>query len=82
MVKPLHGQLIKAGDSVCISLSAANRHPAKFPNSDTLDIRRSPTGHLAFAHGIHQCLGQQLARIEMRIGYEALLRKIPRCNLR
>jgi cytochrome P450 len=77
----LHGQLIKAGESVCISLSAANRDPAKFADPDTLDVHRTASGHLAFAHGIHQCLGQQLARIEMRLGYGALLRKIPTLRL-
>jgi cytochrome P450 len=46
-----------------------------------LDVRRVASGHLAFGHGIHQCLGQQLARIEMRLGYGALLRRIPTLRL-
>ncbi len=77
----LHGQLIKAGESVCISLLAANHDPARFADPDTLGVRRSASGHLTFGHGIHQCLGQQLARIEMRLGYGALLRKIPTLRL-
>jgi cytochrome P450 len=77
----LHGQRIKAGESVCISLPAANRDPAKFADPDTLDVSRSTSGHLAFGYGIHQCLGQQLARIEMRIGYAALLRRLPALKL-
>jgi cytochrome P450 len=77
----LHGQLIKAGESVCISLPAANRDPTRFADPDTLDLRRSASGHLAFGYGTHQCIGQQLARIEMRLGYSALLRKIPTLRL-
>ncbi|MDQ3763223.1 MAG: cytochrome P450 [Actinomycetota bacterium] len=77
----VHGQLVKAGESVCIALPAANRDPAKFADPDTLDVRRSASGHLAFGHGVHQCIGQQLARIEMRHGYDALLRKIPTLRL-
>jgi cytochrome P450 len=77
----LHGQLIKAGESVCISLPAANRDPTRFADPDTLDLRRSASGHLAFGYGTHQCIGQQLARIEMRPGYSALLRKIPTLRL-
>ncbi|MGH8933913.1 MAG: cytochrome P450 [Egibacteraceae bacterium] len=77
----LGGQLIKAGESVSVSLAAANRDPATFANPDTLDARRSASGHLAFGHGIHQCLGQQLARIEMRLGYAALLRRLPGLRL-
>ncbi|MDQ3763222.1 MAG: cytochrome P450 [Actinomycetota bacterium] len=77
----LNGQLIKAGESVCISLPAANRDPTRFTEPDTLDLRRSTSGHLAFGHGSHQCIGQQLARIEMRLGYSALLRRIPTLRL-
>ncbi len=77
----LGGHTIRAGDSVCVSLPAANRDPAKFDEPDTLDITRSTTGHVAFGHGIHKCLGQQLARMEMRTGYAALLRRFPTLRL-
>ena len=56
---------------------AANRDPRRFDDPDTLDIHRKARGHLAFGHGIHQCLGQQLARIEMRAGFAGLLRRFP-----
>jgi cytochrome P450 len=75
------GETIKAGESVLISVPAANRDPAKFERPDDLDITRPATGHVAFGHGIHQCLGQQLARIEMRAGYLALLRQFPGLRL-
>ncbi|ACZ88980.1 cytochrome P450 [Streptosporangium roseum] len=77
----LDGHLIRAGESVAFSLPAANRDPERFENPDTLDVTRPATGHLSFGHGIHQCLGQQLARAEMRIAYPALLRRFPGLRL-
>jgi cytochrome P450 len=77
----LDGRLIKKGDSVTLQLPVANRDPSRFPGGDRLDVTREVTGHLAFGHGIHQCLGQQLARIEMRIAYGALLRRLPGLGL-
>ncbi|RSS78465.1 cytochrome P450, partial [Streptomyces sp. WAC02707] len=46
-----------------------------------LDIQRRATGHLAFGHGIHQCLGQQLARVEMRVAFRALIDRFPTLRL-
>ena len=77
----LEGRLIKAGDSVTVSVQAANRDPAKFADPDTLDLRRKATGHLAFGHGIHQCLGQQLARVELRVALPALFTRFPALRL-
>ena len=70
------GQLIRAGETVVLAIASANRDPARFPDPDELDIRATPA-HLAFGHGVHQCLGQQLARMEMRTGYPALLERFP-----
>ncbi|WP_433570354.1 cytochrome P450 [Streptomyces sp. CA-251247] len=77
----LEGRLISAGDSVTVSVQAANRDPAKFADPDTLDLRRKATGHLAFGHGIHQCLGQQLARVELRVALPALFTRFPALRL-
>jgi cytochrome P450 len=77
----IDGHLIKAGECVAMSVAGANRDPAKFGNPDCLDVTRHAQGHVAFGHGIHQCLGQQLARIEMRIGFAALLRRLPSLKL-
>jgi cytochrome P450 len=77
----LDGQLIKAGESVTISIQAANRDPAKFADPDTLELNRNASGHLAFGHGIHQCLGQQLARVEMRVALPALFTRFPTLRL-
>ncbi|MFE5506435.1 cytochrome P450 [Amycolatopsis japonica] len=73
----LGGETIPAGSTVIISLLAANRDPRRFENPDALDLHRNARGLLSFGHGIHQCLGQQLARIEMRAGFEGLLRRFP-----
>ncbi|WP_186404181.1 cytochrome P450 [[Actinomadura] parvosata] len=76
------GNVIRKGESVTIHLAVANRDPARFPvRGERLDITEPASGHLAFGHGIHQCLGQQLARIEMRVGYTALLRRFPHLSL-
>jgi cytochrome P450 len=77
----LDGQLIKAGEPLSISLPAANRDPMRFVDADNLNLSGTPTAHVAFGHGIHQCLGQQLARIEMRIGFTTLLREFPTLRL-
>jgi cytochrome P450 len=77
----LAGQVIKAGEPVSISLPAANRDPMRFVDGDRLALNGTPTGHVAFGHGIHQCLGQQLARIEMRVGFSTLLREFPTLKL-
>ncbi|GAB4585283.1 cytochrome P450 [Nocardia sp. IFM 10818] len=71
----LGGETIAAGSTVVVSLLAANHDPQRFENPDTLDIHRKARGHLSFGHGVHACLGQQLARIEMRAGFEGLTRR-------
>jgi cytochrome P450 len=77
----VEGQLIRAGETVTLSMQAANRDPAQYPDPDTLDLRRRATGHLTLGHGIHQCLGQQLARVEMRVAFPALLTRFPTLRL-
>jgi len=65
------------GQVVVISLADAGRDPAKFPEPDRFDIRRSAHGHLGFGHGIHFCLGAGLARMEARVAIGSLLRRCP-----
>jgi cytochrome P450 len=77
----VEGQLIKTGETVTLSMQAANRDPAQYPDPDALDLRRRATGHLTLGHGIHQCLGQQLARVEMRVAFPALLTRFPTLRL-
>ncbi|MGW9433747.1 cytochrome P450, partial [Streptomyces decoyicus] len=75
------GRLIRAGETVTVSVQATNRDPHKFPDPDRLDIQRKATGHLAFGHGAHQCLGQQLARVEMAVAFPALFARFPTLRL-
>ncbi|AWW37573.1 cytochrome P450 [Streptomyces sp. AS58] len=77
----LLGTRVPAGDSVIVSLSAANRDPERFPDADTLDLDRTPNPHLAFGHGIHFCPGAALARIELQIALRALLTGLPGLRL-
>ena len=77
----LGGVRVRAGEGVTLALGTANRDPNRFDDPADLDVHNCAQGHLAFGHGIHQCLGQQLARIEMRIGYQALVRELPDLRL-
>ncbi|WP_030796546.1 cytochrome P450 [Streptomyces sp. NRRL S-337] len=77
----LGGQTIEAGTTVVLSYHTANRDPERFADPHVLDLRRPYDGHLAFSHGIHQCLGQQLARVEMRVAFRALVDRFPTLRL-
>jgi cytochrome P450 len=77
----LGGRTIEAGTTAILSLNTANRDPERFTDPHALDIQRQEGGHLAFSHGIHQCLGQQLARVEMRVALPALLHRFPTLRL-
>ncbi|MEV1002209.1 cytochrome P450 [Nonomuraea sp. NPDC050202] len=77
----LGGRLVRAGETVVVSVQAANRDPARFADPDRLDLRREAVGHLAFGHGAHQCLGQQLARVELRVALPALIGRFPALRL-
>ncbi|MET9413449.1 cytochrome P450 [Streptomyces klenkii] len=75
------GLLIRAGETVTLSLQAANRDPERFPGPDALDLSRRAIGQVGFGHGVHQCLGQQLARVEMRVAFPALFARFPSLRL-
>ncbi|KAB1927977.1 cytochrome P450 [Micromonospora sp. ALFpr18c] len=77
----LGGQVVRAGETVTLSLPAANRDPAHYEDPDILDISRGSRQHLALGHGLHQCLGQELARMQMRIAYPALFGRFPDIRL-
>jgi cytochrome P450 family 142 subfamily A polypeptide 1 len=72
-----HGQLIRAGDEVVLLYGAANRDPRAFVDPDVLDVARPDNRHLAFGAGTHLCLGAHLARLEIRVMLEELLRRMP-----
>jgi cytochrome P450 len=71
------GVTVKAGDGLVIPLQSANRDPAVYDLPDELDLSRAARNHLAFGYGVHQCLGQPLARAELQIALPALFQRFP-----
>ena len=72
-----HGQSVREGDEVLLLYGSANRDPRAFDSPDRLDVTRQHNHHVAFGFGTHFCLGASLARIELRVMFEELLRRIP-----
>lgn len=75
------GKQIRAGDALILAHDVADRDDDAYTDPEKLDIRRSPNRHLAFAYGVHQCLGQSLARVELQVVYGTLYRRIPGLRL-
>jgi hypothetical protein len=71
------GQVIRAGEGIVIPSEAGNRDDAVFADPDALDVTREGRRHVAFGYGVHQCLGQPLARVELQVVYSTLYRRIP-----
>ncbi|MGD3109162.1 cytochrome P450 [Streptomyces sp. YGL11-2] len=72
------GQLIRAGEGVVAAVPSGNRDESVFADADRLDVRRpNAQHHVAFGYGIHQCLGQALARVELQVVIATLLRRFP-----
>jgi len=75
------GQLIREGEGVLGLSYSGNRDEAAFDNPDELDLERGARHHVAFGFGPHQCLGQNLARMELQIVFDTLFRRIPELKL-
>jgi cytochrome P450 family 142 subfamily A polypeptide 1 len=73
----LHGQRIRAGDEILLLYASANRDPRAFGDPGVLDVARARNRHVAFGVGTHLCLGAHLARLEIRVMFEELLRRMP-----
>jgi cytochrome P450 family 142 subfamily A polypeptide 1 len=71
------GKNIKKGDQLLLMYASANRDESVFDDPDSFDVNRSHNHHVAFGFGTHFCLGSSLARIEIRVMFEELLRRIP-----
>lgn len=77
----MDGAVIRAGELVSVSFLGANRDGERFEHPDELDLRRGGKGQIGFGHGVHVCLGQHLARLEMRIAFTRLLERFPNLRL-
>ncbi|WP_432035722.1 cytochrome P450 [Streptomyces cucumeris] len=77
----IRGTRIAAGDLVLCSLSGANRDEQLGPDMERVDPHRQTSSHLAFGYGIHRCIGAELARMELRAAYPALVRRFPEMRL-
>jgi cytochrome P450 len=75
------GVLVKKGEGLFMSLPSANRDERLFAAPDSVDIARDNSEHLTFGYGIHQCLGQMLARYELQVMYAAILKRLPALRL-
>jgi cytochrome P450 len=75
------GQLIHAGDMLVMNLPAGNWDTEFVDHPETLDVDRNARGHLGFGYGVHQCIGQNLARVEMQIAFATLARRLPGLRL-
>jgi len=73
----IDGQVIRAGEGVIVTNSIANRDGSVFADPDAFDVHRSARHHIAFGYGVHQCLGQNLARLELEVILTALFDRIP-----
>ena len=77
----LGGHTIEAGQKVLVWEGSANRDAAVFASPDHFDITRKPNPHLGFGQGVHYCLGANLARLELRVIFEEILRRHPAAHL-
>src|SRR6185295_3010572 len=77
----VRGQKIREGEKVVLFYASANRDEDAFDHPDVFDITRTPNDHLAFGIGSHFCLGANLARLEIRVMFEELLRRVPDIEL-
>ncbi|MBO3676196.1 cytochrome P450 [Streptomyces sp. NEAU-YJ-81] len=71
------GQVIRAGEGVIIPGATGNWEHGVFPDPERLDVHRDARRHMAFGFGVHQCLGQPLARLELQVVYRTLFRRVP-----
>jgi cholest-4-en-3-one 26-monooxygenase len=77
----LHGETIRAGDRVALLLSSANFDPRQFEQPEGFDVTRAANDHVAFGTSAHTCLGLHVARLELKILFEELLRRAPQIEL-
>jgi cytochrome P450 len=77
----MEGHALRKGMQLVLLLAGANRDPEAFADPERLDVGREDVRHVAFGHGVHFCLGAQLARLEATLAFQALLERYPRLRL-
>jgi cytochrome P450 len=75
------GETIRAGEGIILDVAPANWDSRQFPDPERLDLQREDGPHVGFGYGRHQCVGQQLARMELQIVLPTLFRRIPTLQL-
>ncbi|ORV45875.1 cytochrome P450 [Mycobacterium conspicuum] len=75
------GQLVRAGERLLMNLPAGNWDDTFASDPDQFDVERKTRGHLGFGYGVHQCIGQNLARVEMQVAFASLARRLPSLQL-
>ncbi|MFV2198401.1 cytochrome P450 [Nocardiopsis sp. LOL_012] len=78
---PLESGTIPAGDGYIALLAAANHDPGAFPDPERLDLTRTQRNHVAFGYGVHQCVGQNLGRLELEVALRVLFERVPGLRL-
>ncbi|MFI9380239.1 cytochrome P450 [Kutzneria sp. NPDC052558] len=73
----LSGTVVKAGEAVLTAMASANRAGDVFDHPEEIDFHRENNPHIAFGHGVHHCLGAQLARLELQVAVGTVLRRLP-----
>ncbi|WP_327250080.1 cytochrome P450 [Streptomyces sp. NBC_01320] len=77
----LSGRPVPADDGVIALLAGANHDPEQFDDPERVDFHRTDNHHVAFGYGVHQCIGQHLARLELEVALETLIRRVPTLRL-
>lgn len=75
------GQVVRKGEGLFAMLISANHDPEVFPNPEVFDVSRCQRNHVAFSYGVHQCAGQQLARMELQEVFSRLFQRLPGLRL-
>jgi cytochrome P450 len=77
----IEGTVIRRGESVLVNATTANRDPFRFADADRFDPTRDSRGHMQFGHGRHMCLGQHLARLELQVALQGLMKRFPKLHI-
>jgi cytochrome P450 len=76
-----YGTTVPAGSPMLLLMASANRDPRRFENPDEFDVRRKDTQHITFGHGVHRCLGANLARLEGTVALDEFLNRWPEWDI-